>query len=260
MSLCIAYKKRKTDMRTGTAEIHIHDKQHRNLNLHIPDERYSTLISNFLSHISIRMSFTIAAAPTTDIWRKPPSHNAFSAPLSHISRGELSAFRRARLTTTLPPLRDLNLYDQAGLLLAITRPGAALEEATDAQWLKTGIEVMFGEAWVSTVGCQRWADASLVPWSVLGDVGEGGPSATVEVERAEKGKAVWVYLWIPGRGGAEGRRVPVRELTWWLAGEEDEGWEISVAAYAARPLRKEGAEGEALNVEFEEFDVEWQQY
>ncbi|KAF4303477.1 hypothetical protein GTA08_BOTSDO09038 [Botryosphaeria dothidea] len=178
----------------------------------------------------------------------PPGHNAFSVPLSHISRGALSYFRRARLTTTLPPLRDLNLYDQAGLLLAITRPGAALEEATEAQWLKTDIAVMCGEAWVSTVGCQCWADASLVPWSVLGDVGEGGwPSATVEVERAEKGKAVWVYLRVPGRGGAEGRRVPIRELTWWFA-EEDEGWEISVAVYAARPLRKEGAEGEALNV------------
>src|SRR5690242_6217229 len=59
--------------------------------------------------------FTLSAPPDTDIWRKPPSHNAFNAPThpSTLPTYPLSTFQRAKLTFTLPPANQLRQYDQA---------------------------------------------------------------------------------------------------------------------------------------------------
>lgn len=200
-------------------------------------------------------SFSIKAASGTDIWRKPPSTNVFNAPTGHASVGSLSNFQRARLTVQLPPLDTLTLYDQGGLLLTFRRASnsaaAGHAAATDdnSRWLKTGIEIYQGRPWLACVGCDRWADWSISP--LEGDHARD-PRATVEVERSrdENGKGLWVYA-IVGEGDGE-RRVPVREVCWALAGEE--GWEVEVCAYAARP-KGEGS-GE-VEVGFEGLVVEW---
>ncbi|GME43693.1 uncharacterized protein LTHEOB_9613 [Neofusicoccum parvum] len=188
--------------------------------------------------------FTLTSPPAKDIWRKPPTTNKFDAPLSAPHRGPLRSFHRAALTIALPPPAALATYDQGTLLLAITRPGAALRDAGPAaRWVKTGVEMWRGRPWLSTVACEQWADASLVP---LG----GGPAARVEVERGEGGGGLWV--WLCGEGGT---RAPLREVCWFFAEEEDGEWEVSVAACAARPLGSEGGEG--LAVGFEGLEVEW---
>lgn len=205
-------------------------------------------------------AFTITAPPSTDIWRKPPTHAALSAPFAHLSRGPLRSLRRARLTATLPrPLARLVRYDQAGLFLAIAPPGADLHceaQARAARWVKAGVEVVGDEAWVSTVGCETWSDASLVPWGAVGASEDGALKLTVEMEREEGGRALCVYLCVPATDGEGETRVPLREVTWWFADEEG-AWEVSVAAYAARPGSKDGDGEEGLDAEFEGLEVEW---
>ncbi|KAF2804602.1 uncharacterized protein BDZ99DRAFT_148189 [Mytilinidion resinicola] len=176
------------------------------------------------------MSFTLTAAPDTDIWRKPPAHIAFNAPTHPTTppTHALSTFKSARLTFSLPPASTLTQYDQAGLLLSLTRTGSTASGPPE-KWLKTGVEFYNGSPYVSTVGCDQWADWSVVPLSVVQEAGEGKVEATVEVAREDMG--LWVYV-------VEGsKRVPLREVAWFFAGEEE--WEISVAAYAARPGKEQ---------------------
>lgn len=176
------------------------------------------------------MSFTLTALPNTDIWRKPPKHIAFNAPTSPASPPShpLSTFHSARLTLTLPPASQLTQYDQAGLLLRLTRAGA-----TD-KWLKTGVEFYEGAPYVSTVGCDVWADWSVVPLAAVnGETGDGEIEATVEVKRQDG--ALWVFL---VRGET---KVPLREVAWFFA---EEAWEVAVSAYVARPAKEvEGSQG-----------------
>ncbi|KAF3925320.1 hypothetical protein ABW20_dc0108462 [Dactylellina cionopaga] len=197
--------------------------------------------------------FEILAQPATDIWRKPPSTNAFNAPTSCLGSKQLKAFQRARLTFSLPPRSELNKYDQGGLLLSIKRQGEPKEKS---QWIKTGIEYYLDEPWVGTVCCDQWADWSVTPLTEATDC----PTATIEVERSndELGKSLWIYL-VKGE-----KRIPLREVNWIFAEEEEteegkmEAW-VDVSAYAARPLKKEGKEDEELVVKFWDFKVEWRE-
>lgn len=212
-------------------------------------------------------SFIITAPSHTDIWCKPPCHSAFNAPTSHGTRCPLKAFGSARITLTLPPRSQLIQYDQGGLLLRIiaaTTDGVRerdgeVEEKVKDRWLKTGIEFYLGEPWLGTVGCDRWADWSVAPLiSPTSDstTSHERPSATIEVKRSrdELGKSLWVYALQLSADGEELKRVPLRELNWFFA-EEDEGngWEVDISAYAARPGMKEGDQG--LVAEFEGWSV-----
>lgn len=96
---------------------------------------------------------------------------------------------------------------------------------------------------VGTVGCDTWADWSLAP--VQGD----DPWVTFAIEKGgnELGTSLWVYQVV----GAE--KVPIREICW-VFGSEPEKWEVSVAAFAARPAKNTAEE---LVVEFKDFAVEW---
>jgi regulation of enolase protein 1 (concanavalin A-like superfamily) len=187
-------------------------------------------------------AFNLSSPTGTDIWRKPPSHNAFSAPTfpEKLPTYPISVFQRARLTFTLPPASQLRQYDQAGLLLHLTKPGVPDNQT---KWIKTGIEFYKGKPYIATVGCDIWADWSLTPSS-----GEGErPTATMEArrERDDLGKSLWVYAIEKATNGTEERR-PLREVNWFFA--EEEGWEVGIGGYVARPT-KEGGE-ELLEAEF----------
>lgn len=188
--------------------------------------------------------FKLSSPPGTDIWRKPPSHNAFNAPThpSPLPTHKLSSFQRARLTFSLPPGNSLRQYDQAGLLLHLTTDGVAPNKT---KWLKTGIEWYNSKPYISTVGCDVWADWSVVPIPSYTS-NEGRPTATIEVrrERDVLGKSLWVY-WI-----VDGEEVPLREVNWFFAEEEGS---VGVGGYVARPTVE--GDGE-LDVEFKEGVVE----
>ncbi|KAF3006575.1 hypothetical protein E8E13_006715 [Curvularia kusanoi] len=191
--------------------------------------------------------FNLASPPGTDIWRKPPSHNAFSAPThpESLPAHPLSAFQRARLTFALPPANELRQYDQAGLLLHLTKPGVPDDKT---KWLKTGIEWYYGKPYISTVGCDTWADWSVVPIPGFNASAGERPSATIEARREKDvlGKSLWVYWILTNDDGTE-ERIPLREVNWFFADED--GWNVGVGGYVARPT-KEGGDGE-LQAEFE---------
>jgi uncharacterized protein len=201
--------------------------------------------------------FNLSAPPDTDIWRKPPSHNAFNAPTqpSPLLQHDLKSFQRARLTFALPPGNELRQYDQAGLLLHLTKPG--LPEGKD-KWVKTGIEWYYGKPYISTVGADAWADWSIVPLGSFTS-NTSRPSVTIEArrEKDQLGKSLWVYEIIKDETGKEVERRPLREATWFFG--EEEGWSIGVGGYVCRPnndgeglLEAEFAEG----VEIEQLDYE----
>ncbi|KAF2874587.1 hypothetical protein BDV95DRAFT_487349 [Massariosphaeria phaeospora] len=205
--------------------------------------------------------FNLSSPPGTDIWRKPPSHNAFNAPThpATLPTFPLKTFQRARLTFALPPTSKLRQYDQAGLLLHFTKPGL---DPLKTKWVKTGIEFYYGAPYVSTVGCDAWADWSVAPLqttpgsSPASPLGNGTrPTATIEARRESDalGTSLWVYQVLRDAQGAELEKRPLREVTWVFA--EEEGWSVGVGGYVCRPT-EEGGDG-LLEAEFKEgFEVE----
>jgi regulation of enolase protein 1 (concanavalin A-like superfamily) len=192
--------------------------------------------------------FNLSSAPGTDIWRKPPTQNTFNAPTypATLPQHPIERFQRARLTFALPPGNQLRQYDQAGLLLHLTKAGVPDDKT---KWLKTGIEWYYGKPYISTVGCDTWADWSVVPIpSYAGNATR--PTATIEAkrERDDLGKSLWVYWIVKDEKGNEVERVPLREVNWFFA--EDEEWQVGIGGYVARPT-KEGGDGK-LDVEFAE--------
>ncbi|KAF1832090.1 hypothetical protein BDW02DRAFT_458930, partial [Decorospora gaudefroyi] len=211
--------------------------------------------------------FHLSAPPETDIWRKPPSHNTFNAPTHppHPDTSPLPTFQRAKISFALPPAAQLRQYDQAGLLLHLTKPDH------QSKWIKSGIEFYHGKPYVATVGCDAWADWSLMPMpadsldetdtgTAAGGAGghdsNGRPRATIEAkrERDALGKSLWIYYIVKDGEGREVQRLPIREVNWVFA--EEEGWAVGVAGYVCRPTKLGGSEteddGEVLEVEFED--------
>jgi len=184
--------------------------------------------------------FTINARPGTDIWRKPPSTDVFNAPSSAPSTtrttGPLGSFISARVSFLLPAKEQ---YDQGGLLLSL-RPHST---SPPPKWIKTGVEFYNGVPKVGTVACDTWADWSLAP--VQGK--EDWVTFSVEAGGDELGHSIWVYQLV----GEE--KVPIREVCW-VFGNELVGWDVSVAAYAARPAKETQEE---LAVQFKGFTVGW---
>ncbi|PVI05060.1 hypothetical protein DM02DRAFT_610930 [Periconia macrospinosa] len=205
--------------------------------------------------------FNLSSPAGTDIWRKPPSHNAFSAPTypAPLLQYKIQAFQSARLTFLLPPGDQLRQYDQAGLLLHLTKPGVP---AIQEKWIKTGIEWYYGKPYISTVGCDAWADWSIVPVDSFKS-NSSRPTVTLEArrERDQLGKSLWVYQIIKDADGKEIERKPLREVNWFFADEED--WSVGVGGYVARPtkLEENGTDTSTLEAEFPEgFQVELLDY
>ncbi|MCJ1466994.1 hypothetical protein MMC07_005616 [Pseudocyphellaria aurata] len=187
--------------------------------------------------------FTLNAAPGSDIWKKPPSRDAFDGPICYRTI-PLSTFRRARVTVSA---EWRTLYDQGGLCLVLPQSQAWTTSAWEKKWVKTGIEVYNGSPHVSTVACDRWADWSLWPL-------ESG-TVTIEMEREVKaGKptsTLWVYI-VDGE-----KRRPVREVTWVFEGVDDgKGSDCWVGVYAAKPTKDDDDEKRELQVLFSGVKIE----
>ncbi|KAI5855614.1 hypothetical protein GGS23DRAFT_589601 [Durotheca rogersii] len=207
------------------------------------------------------MAFNLEAPPGTDIWRKPPSTNIWNAPISHTNTGPLKKFLSARVTFWADWTER---YDQAGLLLVPRRASAPPPTSTGPapdKWIKTGLEYYQSRPQLSTVGCDRFADWSVVPLVLT--AGEADPGAgtglTIEIAREgdEHGKSLWVYRLVLGSGGEVAERIPLREICWVLADEDDETageWLLDVGPLVARPEKVAAA---PLKVEFKSFEVQW---
>lgn len=180
------------------------------------------------------------APPDTDIWRKPPSTDVYTAPLTQTHKMALRNFQSARITFRADWTER---YDQAGMLMSLRSSGE--KGQIPSQWLKAGVELYQGEPMIGHVACDRWADWSLYPLSLPGD-----GWVTLEMERSndELGRSLWLYLL-----GEDGKRKPLREVNWILAAElEGKDVELELSAYAARPAKVDGG----LEVRFQDFRVQ----
>ncbi|RFU73319.1 hypothetical protein TARUN_8947, partial [Trichoderma arundinaceum] len=103
-------------------------------------------------------AFTFSAPANTDVWKKPPSHDVFTAPPAKpapyhsLSKNPFPQFKSASITFTTTYTHQ---YDQAGIILVFTKPSAP------RKWIKAGVELFDAQSRLSTVCCDNWAD-----WSV----------------------------------------------------------------------------------------------
>ncbi|KAL7921833.1 hypothetical protein ACQKWADRAFT_294563 [Trichoderma austrokoningii] len=186
-------------------------------------------------------SFTFSSPANTDVWKKPPSHDVFTAPYRSLSRNPLPQFQSASLTFTTTYTHQ---FDQAGLILVLTKPSAP------RKWIKTGVELFDGQPRLSTVCCDNWADWSVANASAAEDIKAGHKAVTILVERldAHDGSCLWVYR-------VEGEtKVPMREICWPYGEDGGRGWELEIGALVARPTKDTGDE---LAVTFQDFQVKW---
>lgn len=196
-------------------------------------------------------SFQLTTHAPTDIWRKPgpPAINTFNAPILYKSI-KLSAFQRARVTVSAA---WTTLYDQGGLVFVLPdSPGSSSGSSSGdgRKWIKSGIEIMGGAAYVSTVAADRWADWSLVQTGLRGAAGR--EEVTLEFERNAVEGTLWIYVVVEDDGVT--RRVPIREVTWVLSeGDERECW---VGVYVARPTASAEGVEQALVVDFKGFELD----
>ncbi|KAF2798460.1 hypothetical protein K505DRAFT_321825 [Melanomma pulvis-pyrius CBS 109.77] len=177
--------------------------------------------------------FNLSSPAGTDIWRKPPSHNVNDAPThpNPLPQYKLTDFQSAKVTFSLPVANTLLQYDQAGLLLHFTKPGLAPGKD---KWIKTGVEFYYGAPYISTVGCETYADWSIVPLTPFAG-NDSRPTTTIELRREKDvlGKSLWAYQLLYDGEGKEVERRSLRELTWVFADEE--GWNVGIGGYVARP-------------------------
>ncbi|KAL1840263.1 hypothetical protein VTJ49DRAFT_641 [Mycothermus thermophilus] len=208
-------------------------------------------------------TFTITAAPGTDIWRKPPTTDVFNAPTALPSpsstnttlrtTGPLTTFRSARLSFNFTPTAQ---YDQAGLLLSFRRRGTTTT-TPPAKWIKTGVELYNTLPRLSTVACDNWADwsvADLHPATTKAGQEVGWTTVLVEKDKDGNGTGMWVYRLASNAETGEEEKVPLREICWVFGLEELDEWEVEVSAMAARP---EKGVTEGLVAEFRGLEVAW---
>jgi len=191
--------------------------------------------------MTLSAPFTITTPADTDLWRKPPQHNATNAPVNIHTTIPLTKFQRVRTSVSA---NWTQRYDQGGFVLKLTRAGSK------DKWLKAGVEFYNDRPFISTVCTDNWSDWSVAP-PVLAEGEKAGGEVIVEAIRQgdELGSGLWVYQIVKGKDGKE-EKIPLREVAWFFADEQE--WTLEVGAYAARP----GTEGGELEVSFGLYEFE----
>ena len=173
--------------------------------------------------------FEIVCPSSSDVWYKPPSLKRLDAPIIYTTT-TVKSFKSVRVKVDG---KWKQKYDQGGLVFVINSPDGT------RRWIKTGIENLNNEPHISVVATDRWSD-----WSLRPNLVAGSTSVTVQIESGGEG-TLWVYAI-----GADERKHPLREITWW--GELDQDAECWVGVSAAKPSEDK----EDLLVKFSDFAVE----
>ncbi|CVL03739.1 uncharacterized protein FPRN_11900 [Fusarium proliferatum] len=180
--------------------------------------------------------FELIALPGPDIWRTPScagGRDDFNGPI-YATPIPLSSFKSAKVTISSDFPGN---YSQGGLILFMPETESQLRlEESPRTWIKAGIEKVDGEFFASVAAAKPYSDWSLVRL--------GESCATFEMEKA-KG-SLWIYV-----TGQDGRRTPVRKLTWVVdVAPKNDIW-IGVAAC----MPKSDESGGMLKVQFRDFSI-----
>ncbi|UKZ54523.1 hypothetical protein TrVGV298_008331 [Trichoderma virens] len=144
-------------------------------------------------------AFTFSAPADTDVWKKPPSHDVFTAPYKSLSKNAFPQFKSASITFTSTYTHQ---FDQAGIVLVFTKP------SLPRKWIKAGVELFNGQPRLSTVCCDNWADWSVANANSAEEIQAGRKAVTILVERLDAHD---------DNGG--------------------QGWELEIGALVARPTK-----------------------
>ncbi|KAG4282015.1 hypothetical protein FPRO06_10918 [Fusarium proliferatum] len=180
--------------------------------------------------------FELIALPGPDIWRTPScagGRDDFNGPI-YATPIPLASCKSAKVTISSDFPGN---YSQGGLILFMPETESQLRlEESPRTWIKAGIEKVDGEFFASVAAAKPYSDWSLVRL--------GESCATFEMEKA-KG-SLWIYV-----TGQDGRRTPVRKLTWVVdVAPENDIW-IGVAAC----MPKGDESGGMLKVQFRDFSI-----
>ncbi|KAL6910162.1 hypothetical protein GGI43DRAFT_389470 [Trichoderma evansii] len=186
-------------------------------------------------------SFTFSAPADTDVWKKPPSHDVFTAPYKSLAKNHFPQFKSASLTFSTTYTHQ---FDQAGIILVFTKP------FLPRKWIKAGVELFDGQSRLSTVCCDNWADWSVANASSPEDIKAGRKAVTILVERldAHDGSCLWIYR-VDGE-----EKIPMREICWPYGDNGGSGWELEIGALVARPTKDTKDD---LEAKFQDFQVNW---
>ncbi|KAF4435275.1 hypothetical protein FACUT_7304 [Fusarium acutatum] len=182
--------------------------------------------------------FELVALPGPDIWRTPScagGRDDFNGPI-YATPIPLTSFKSAKVTISSDFPGN---YSQGGLILFMPETDSQLRlEESPRTWIKAGIEKVDGEFFASVAAARPYSDWSLVKLEES--------CATFEMEKV-KG-SLWIYF-----TGKNGRRMPVRKLTWVVdVAPENDIW-IGVAA--CMPKGDESQGGGMLKVQFRDFSI-----
>jgi len=204
-------------------------------------------------------SFTLWASPNTDLWRKTPARDTYTAPI-------LYQRLRCRFTSAEVTIcADWKLeWDQAGLVIFTGAPpgpsGPAVTGNNGApppyslpssKWVKVGLE-FYDESFNAMSVC---ATSDGADWSRNTLPSQQGANLRVKLERM--GHALWVHY--------EDQRLgwkKIREISWFFWNVEDKS--VWVGVYASRPanppvMQYEQGRGwdfdRNLCVEFEDLEI-----
>ncbi|KAF5680187.1 hypothetical protein FCIRC_5897 [Fusarium circinatum] len=188
--------------------------------------------------------FELIALPGPDIWRTPScagGRDDFNGPI-YATPLPLSSFKSAKVTISSEFPGN---YSQGGLILfmaeniPLTQTDSQLRlEKSPRTWIKAGIENVDGEFFASVAAAKPYSDWSLVRL--------GESCATFEMEKV-KG-SLWIYV-----TGSDGRRTPVRKLTWVVDVAPE--YDIWIGVAACMPKGDESQSGGMLKVQFRDFSV-----
>lgn len=103
----------------------------------------------------------------------------------------------------------------------------------EPKWIKTGIEFYEGSPRLSTVCTDNWSDWSVAPAPSPQDIQSGKKSVTIQVEK-EVGDDGSLYLWVNYLDELE-KKTQLRQIGWVFGEDGGKGWEMNLAAVAARP-------------------------
>ncbi|KAI7971302.1 hypothetical protein EIK77_007356 [Talaromyces pinophilus] len=213
-----------------------------------------------VNHINESHQLEIACPPKTDILYKPAFPGKarplqFSAPIYKISM-PAGQFKRASATITFTATSFVE-FDQAGLLFVLPHPqlpdpSSANEgnAETHPRSVKIGPEFYQNKMRYAVSG----SNYTIPDWSLWPVPDSFARTLTATVEMVRYGPLLCVFA-IEGEG-ANLEKTLIRAVPWCFENINDDGPELWVGIYAARPDLDGASHGAALEVRFSEFEIE----